>query len=169
MTAAVRTIDSPIDPLTIVAEDGHLVGVHLQDHDRIGAVPVREPRPTERGDRADRQVLDAVVDQLLAYFDGELTTFDVPLHLAGTAFQRDVWHALLTIPYGHTASYGDIADAVGRPSAFRAVGLANGRNPVSIVVPCHRVIGSDGSLTGYGGGLNRKQWLLTHERRAADG
>jgi len=101
---------------------------------------------------------------LKAYFDGDLgATSTVPIHAGGTAFQRDVWEALRAIPAGTTTSYGRLAAKLGRPKASRAVGLANGSNPISIVVPCHRVIGSDGTLTGYGGGLARKQWLIKHE------
>ncbi len=107
--------------------------------------------------------LAPVVAQLQAYFAGELTDFDLPLQMHGTEFQRRVWAALCEIPYGETISYGELARWVGNPKASRAVGLANGRNPVAIVVPCHRVIGADGSLTGYGGGLDRKVWLLEHE------
>lgn len=102
--------------------------------------------------------------QLEAYFLGQLTTFDLPLALRGTDFQARVWQALRTIPYGQTRSYREIAVAIGAPSAVRAVGAANGRNPISLVIPCHRVIGSDGRLTGYAGGIGRKHWLLRHEQ-----
>jgi methylated-DNA-[protein]-cysteine S-methyltransferase len=112
----------------------------------------------------DPKAFDDVVDQLNAYFASELTTFDVPLRLDGTDFQRSVWGALLEIPYGQTRSYGELAAQIGRPGAARAVGLANGHNPVGIIVPCHRVIGANGSLVGYGGGLRRKQALLDLER-----
>jgi methylated-DNA-[protein]-cysteine S-methyltransferase len=104
-----------------------------------------------------------VDDQLAAYFAGELVTFDVRLRLEGTSFQQQVWAGLLEIPYGATTSYGDLATRIGNPKASRAVGLANGRNPIAIIVPCHRVIGSSGSLTGYGGGLDRKRSLLDLE------
>lgn len=111
--------------------------------------------------------VDAAFDdlrtQLDEYFAGIRTDFDLPLNPSGTPFQLRVWEALRTIPYGETMSYGQIAAAIGKPGAFRAVGAANGQNPISIVVPCHRVIGSQGSLTGYGGGLQAKQWLLSHE------
>jgi methylated-DNA-[protein]-cysteine S-methyltransferase len=103
------------------------------------------------------------VEQLHAYFAGVLTDFEIPMDMRGTDFQRRVWAELCEIPYGETISYGELARRVGNPQASRAVGLANGRNPVAIVVPCHRVIGADGSLTGYGGGLGRKVWLLEHE------
>lgn len=109
--------------------------------------------------------LDACIAQLHEYFNGALTTFDLPLDLRGTEFQLSVWRALLLVPYGETSSYGQIAALVGRPKAVRAVGGANHRNPVSIIVPCHRIVGSDGRLTGYGGGLWRKEWLLAHESK----
>jgi methylated-DNA-[protein]-cysteine S-methyltransferase len=123
---------------------------------------------THEPDRSGWQPADAgafgdVVEQLAAYFDGSLTEFDVELHLDGTDFQRRVWEALRTIPYGETRSYGEIAAQIGSPGASRAVGLANGRNPISIIIPCHRVIGSTGGLTGYGGGIDRKQALLALE------
>ena len=108
-------------------------------------------------------VVDQAVQQVEAYLTGMLSEFDVPVALQGTPFQQTVWQQLLTIPFGHTASYQDVADAIGKPKAVRAVGAANGRNPVSIIVPCHRVIGSNGKLVGYGGGLWRKEWLLRHE------
>jgi methylated-DNA-[protein]-cysteine S-methyltransferase len=111
----------------------------------------------------DDRALPAVREQLDAYFSRDLKDFDLPTTAAGTPFQQQVWAALRTIPYGETWSYRDLAEAIGRPTAMRAVGLANGRNPLSIVVPCHRVIGADGSMTGYGGGLPAKQWLLAHE------
>jgi len=115
--------------------------------------PAGEPNPVVR----------KTLDQIAQYFAGTRRVFDVALDLKGTAFQRSVWGQLLTVPYGRTASYRDIAAGIGNPRAVRAVGAANGRNPVSIIVPCHRVVGSDGSLTGYGGGLWRKEWLLSHE------
>jgi len=154
-------IDSPIGPLTLIAQDGKLAGVHMEitryepDAAALGAAVAAHAEP----------VLDAAASQLRSYFDGELTTFDVPLALEGTTFQRSVWTGLLGIPYGETVSYGELASRIGQPSASRAVGLANGRNPVSIIVPCHRVIGADGSLTGYGGGMDRKRYLLALEQR----
>ena len=105
--------------------------------------------------------------QLRAYFAGELTRFDLPLHLGGTAFQNTVWTALVDIPVGETVSYGELACRIGRPTASRAVGAANGANPLPIVLPCHRVVGADGSLTGFGGGIETKRTLLAHERRLA--
>jgi len=112
--------------------------------------------------------LKQVVDQFEAYFCGALATFELPLDPVGSEFQLAVWNALRTIPFGQTRTYGEIARAIGMPKAARAVGLANHDNPIAIIVPCHRVIGADGSLTGYGGGLPRKRWLLRHEARFAD-
>jgi len=146
-------VDSPIGPLTLVADDGALVGVYMAEH---------RHRPIIDGPRDDT-VLPAAREQLEAYFRRDLKDFDLPLKVKGSPFQQEVWAALRTIPYGESWSYGQLAAAVGRPLAARAVGLANGRNPVSIVIPCHRVVGSNGSLTGYGGGLERKRWLLDHE------
>jgi methylated-DNA-[protein]-cysteine S-methyltransferase len=157
-------LDSPIGPLTLVADDSALVGLYMD-------VRGHEPEPATLGEPVSAEpaeaghVLAAAASQLQAYFAGRLTGFDLPLTLAGTQFQRTVWAALQTIPYGETISYGQLADQIGQPSASRAVGLANGRNPVSIVVPCHRVVGADGSLTGYGGGLDRKRYLLALEQR----
>jgi methylated-DNA-[protein]-cysteine S-methyltransferase len=112
--------------------------------------------------------LKPVVEQLDAYFNGMLTVFELPLDLRGSDFQCAVWHGLRDIPFAETRSYGDIARAIRQPRAPRAVGLANNQNPIAIIVPCHRVIGADGGLTGYGGGLPRKKWLLEHERRVAE-
>ena len=122
---------------------------------------VDEKYPDANG---DSPAVQAGVRQLSEYFRGERTTFDLPLEFHGTEFQKKVWRALLDVPFGSTASYGDIARAIGNPKAVRAVGGANAKNPISIVAPCHRIIGSNGKLTGYGGGLWRKKWLLAHER-----
>jgi methylated-DNA-[protein]-cysteine S-methyltransferase len=121
---------------------------------RVGADWVADPAP-----------LAGAVEQLNAYLAGELTVFDLPVALAGSGFQRQVWELLADIPYGHTTSYGRLAARLGRPSASRAVGMANGRNPIPIVLPCHRVVGASGALTGYGGGLDRKRLLLDLEQR----
>lgn len=147
-------VDSPLGPLTIVAEEHALVGLYM-----VG----QRHRPDLPFD-LDDGLLPDLREQLEAYFRRELKDFDVPLALAGTPFQQAVWQGLRQIPYGETWSYGQLADKLGKPGASRAVGLANGKNPVGIVVPCHRVVGSTGSLTGYGGGLERKQWLLYLER-----
>lgn len=108
-------------------------------------------------------LITEAIDQLKAYFTGSRETFDLPVAVRGTDFQLQVWRYLVTIPYGRTMTYGEVAQAIGRPDAVRAVGAANGQNPVSIILPCHRVVGRDGALTGYGGGLWRKEWLLKHE------
>jgi methylated-DNA-[protein]-cysteine S-methyltransferase len=148
-------IPSPLGPLRLVGDGETLAGLHMDAH-RHG------PGPTGWGDRRD-EAFTAAKAQLAAWFAGELETFDLPLAPAGTPFQRRVWDALLEIPYGTTTTYGDLARRLGDPKAVRAVGLANGRNPIPIIIPCHRVVGADGSLTGYGGGLERKRWLLHHE------
>lgn len=157
-TDRVHTIvDSPVGPLTLVAVDGVLTGLYMSQ---------QRHRPPQEvfGGRAD-EPFDEVARQLAAYFAGQRTEFDLPLALAGTPFQQRVWASLREIPYGETITYGQLADRVGRPAAARAVGLANGRNPIGVIVPCHRVVGADGGLTGYGGGLERKQYLLALERR----
>jgi methylated-DNA-[protein]-cysteine S-methyltransferase len=151
--------DSPLGPLLLVGEPAGLAGLYLDGH--TGGP---SPRP---GWRRDDDGFADVVGQLAAYFAGTLRAFDLPLAPAGTAFQRRVWQALREIPYAATRSYGALARGLGLPGGSRAVGLANGRNPLSVVVPCHRVIGADGRLTGYGGGLDRKRWLLDHERAHA--
>ncbi|GGR98253.1 methylated-DNA--protein-cysteine methyltransferase [Streptomyces aureoverticillatus] len=148
-------IDSPYGPLTLVATDGTLSGLYMTE---------QRHRPAEEtfGDR-DPAPFGPAIDQLEAYFAGGLKEFDLPLCLDGTPFQRSVWQQLLEIPYGQTRTYGELAEALGNPAASRAVGLANGKNPISVIVPCHRVIGASGGLTGYGGGLDRKQRLLAFE------
>ena len=120
---------------------------------------VEEPRYAS----TSSPLLALVIQQLTEYFASTRTTFELPLHFQGTAFQRQVWQQLLQVPYGQTLTYQDIANALGNPKAVRAVGAANGQNPISIIAPCHRIIGSNGNLTGYGGGLWRKEWLLKHE------
>ncbi|MBK3565176.1 methylated-DNA--[protein]-cysteine S-methyltransferase [Streptomyces sp. MBT62] len=153
-------IDSPYGPLTLVAdEDGALCGLYMVDQ--------RHRPPEESFGTPDDTPFAETTAQLQAYFAGELKEFTLELRLHGTPFQRTVWDQLRRIPYGETRSYGDLADALGNPGASRAVGLANGKNPIGIIVPCHRVVGSNGSLTGYGGGLDRKQRLLDFESGAA--
>jgi methylated-DNA-[protein]-cysteine S-methyltransferase len=143
--------------LTGVSDDGVLTGLYMMDS---GGHPMAVAPGWVRREGG----FAAVAAQLAEYFRGQRTVFDVPLAPRGTPFQLAVWSQLTLIPYGETASYGEVALALGKTLlASRAVGLANGRNPVSIIVPCHRVIGADGSLTGYGGGLDRKEWLLRHE------
>lgn len=151
-------VDSPYGPLTLVATDGVLSGLYMTE---------QRHRLTEEsfGERvaATEEPFPEVERQLAAYFAGELSEFDLPLRLEGTDFQRSVWDQLVRIPYGETWSYGELAAKLGKPNASRAVGLANGKNPVGIIVPCHRVIGASGGMTGYGGGLDRKVRLLAFE------
>ena len=156
------TLPSPIGPLTLVAEDGSLIGLYMD-------TPNHRPDTDLLGDAGDprAQPFAAAAEQLQEYFAGRRTEFDLPLTPAGTQFQRRVWAGLQAIPYGQTSSYGELASKIGQPTAVRAVGLANGRNPIALVIPCHRVIGADGSLTGYGGGLDRKRFLLDLEARTA--
>ncbi|MFD3658490.1 methylated-DNA--[protein]-cysteine S-methyltransferase [Streptomyces sp. NPDC058620] len=148
-------VDSPYGPLTLVATDGVLAGLYMAGQ--------RHRPPEETFGVPDPRPFGPVVEQLDAYFAGGLRAFDLPMHLAGTPFQRSVWAELTRIPYGETRSYGELAALLGKPGASRAVGLANGKNPIGIIVPCHRVVGASGGLTGYGGGLDRKQRLLAFE------
>jgi len=154
-----RHLDSPLGRIRLVGHDGVLTGLYLADHHRC---------PPALADwTLDEHAFDDVGQQLDEYFAGTRQDFTVSLELHGSPFQVEVWTALRAIPYGETTSYARIADAVGRPAAVRAVGAANGRNPISIIVPCHRVIGADGSLTGYGWGVEHKAWLLDLERDPA--
>jgi methylated-DNA-[protein]-cysteine S-methyltransferase len=155
MTSYYDITPSPIGRLLLTATDSGLSGVFMEDHE---GGP--QPRPDWVHDAAR---LEVARRQLNEYFEGKRQEFDITLDLRGTPFQLEVWNALRGIPFGATASYRDLATDIRRPNAVRAVGAANGRNPVAIIVPCHRVIGADGSLTGYGGGLPRKQFLLNHE------
>jgi methylated-DNA-[protein]-cysteine S-methyltransferase len=148
-------LESPIGDLLVTGDGESLSGVYFPESEKV-------PTPDPAWSRDDA-AFDEVKAQLRAYFAGELTEFHLALAPCGTAFQQRVWDALRAIPYGCTSTYGKLAASLGDPKASRAVGLANGRNPIPIVIPCHRVIGSDGSLTGYGGGMPRKQWLLAHE------
>jgi methylated-DNA-[protein]-cysteine S-methyltransferase len=152
-TTTSLAIPSPLGTLVAVAERDELVALALPDRPVPAAAPVARPRG----------VLAHTARQLAEYFAGTREVFDLPLAPHGTGFQQQVWRALLAIPFGETCSYRDIAQAIGRPAACRAVGAANGKNPIAIIVPCHRVIGADRSLTGYGGGLPAKRWLLSHE------
>jgi methylated-DNA-[protein]-cysteine S-methyltransferase len=154
-TLQFRTVESPVGPLTLAGRSGRLRHLRMVDQ-------TYEPR--REGWESDDTAFGDAVAQLQAYFAGDLHDFELDLDLVGTDFQRRVWAALVTIPYGETRSYGQIALQVGSPGASRAVGLANGHNPVGIIVPCHRVIGANGSLTGYGGGLERKKQLLDMEK-----
>ncbi|MBR9790420.1 MAG: methylated-DNA--[protein]-cysteine S-methyltransferase [Gammaproteobacteria bacterium] len=140
---------SPCGLMAISADDKGITSIRFVSESTAEASP--------------SNLTQACCEQLEAYFDGRLTTFSVPLNASGTAFQQQVWRQLQAIPYGQTVSYGDIANDIGKPTASRAVGMANGKNPLTIIVPCHRVIGSNGKLTGYAGGLTRKQFLLALE------
>ena len=162
MTLACMTRPSPVGDLTRVASDEGLMAVLWPDDDparvRLGA----------RSEATDHPVLREAASQLSEYFAGQRQRFCVPLHFQGTDFQRQVWAALLDIPFGETRSYADIARAIGRPTATRAVGAANGRNPISIIAPCHRVVGSNGALTGFAGGVETKKYLLDLEQGRTD-
>ena len=149
-------IDSPMGPLTLVATDGTLSGVYMEDQ-------LHMPDPSTFGQRVSSGFEEAA-EQLGEYFAGQRKDFTLRTRLAGSDFQRRVWQAVTAIPYGQTWTYAQLADGVGRRDRLRAVGAANGRNPLAVVVPCHRVVGSDGSLTGYAGGLARKRFLLDLER-----
>jgi len=149
-----KMVSSPVGPLCLFARGDQLIGLYSPEQGPPSEVPER-----------DTPVLVETARQLGEYFAGERRAFDLPLAPEGTAFQQEVWHALTQIPFGETRTYGQQAALIQRPSASRAVGAANGRNPIGIIVPCHRVIGTNGTLTGYAGGLAMKQWLLEHERR----
>jgi len=157
MILAFTTFPSPVGTLKLAASDDGLVAILWQDDD-----PDRV-RLTRLEERPDHPILRETVGQLGAYFAGSLKRFDLPLDFRGTDFQKQVWAALLSIPFGETRSYGQIAGQIDRPGASRAVGAANGRNPISIVAPCHRVIGSGGALTGFAGGIAAKRYLLEFE------
>lgn len=161
MAYTYKSISSPVGRLKLVASERGLAAILWENDDpeRVRLEPLVE-------DPSD-PILIETERQLASYFAGKLKAFDVPLDFKGTAFQKSVWAALLTIPFGETRSYGDIARQIGRPTASRAVGAANGKNPISIIAPCHRVIGSTGALTGFAGGLATKERLLGLERARA--
>ena len=174
MTATLfsTTMPSPIGVLTIVADDGAIVAIRWDTESDEREPDARNPvdawlgrRRAEVHEAPDHPVLAAAVTQLTEYFAGERTAFDLPLAPAGTDFQRSAWETLRGIPFGVTVSYGEQAAAMGDKRKARAVGAANGRNPIPIVVPCHRVVGSNGHLTGFAGGIEVKAWLLDHELR----
>jgi methylated-DNA-[protein]-cysteine S-methyltransferase len=158
-TLQYRAVRSPVGQLTLVGRDNRLRHLRMDD---------QTYEPSHDGWERDDDAFPHAVAQLEAYFAGDLVEFDIELELVGTPFQRRVWAALLTIPYGETRSYGAIALQIGSPTAYRAVGLANGHNPIGIIVPCHRVIGANGKLIGYGGGIERKKRLLDMERQRTD-
>ena len=161
MTTWITTFESPVGPLLLMSDGTSLTGLHTDNDKHRPAL-----QPDWIRDDAATPFAEAIA-QLRAYFDGALTAFDVPLAPQGTSFQMTVWRELCNIPFGETISYAELARRIGRPTASRAVGHSNARNPISIIVPCHRVIGADKSLTGYAGGLERKRVLLAHEARRA--
>ena len=168
MTAelAAATLRSPVGLLTIVVSEVGVRAVWWEDDPRPGgSASAGESAPDEH----QRQLLGVAMRQLGEYFAGTRTEFDLPLDPQGTPFQQEVWQVLRGIPFGTTISYGQQAAALGDPNKARAVGAANGRNPISIIVPCHRVVATSGALTGFAGGLSAKAWLLEHERRVAAG
>lgn len=158
---AFRHIASPVGRLLLAASDNALVAIEFHENRH----PFKRDAQWHEGDNA---VLREAEQQLRTYFDGRRHSFDLPLEPRGTAFQQQVWATLALIPYGETWSYGDLARHIGKPAAVRAVGAANGRNPIPIVLPCHRVVGADGSLTGFGGGLPTKAFLLKLEGARPD-
>ena len=161
-----KLIETPVGPMVAIASDDALC--LLEFGDRRGLPGQRKALARlvpEAPVPGTNDVLEETEAQLAEYFGGDLQTFEIPLDLTGSPFQREAWQALLAIPYGFTRSYGEQAASLARPDAVRAVARANGENRIAIVVPCHRVVGSDGRLTGYGGGLHRKRWLLDHELR----
>jgi len=162
MSLAYKTIESPVGRLKLVASDEGLVAV-LWQNDRPSRV-----RLGELIEDGQHPILLKAERQLVEYFAGKRKEFEVPLDMRGTPFQKDVWEALLAIPFGETRSYGQLAKQLGNPNATRAVGAANGRNPLSIIVPCHRVIGSTGKLTGFGGGIETKAHLLNLEVKGSN-
>ncbi len=155
-----RTMDSPVGVLTIVAENDGIVAIRFESESEH--MSSQSPMEVGAGEHA---ILDNAVRQLEEYFGGARTEFDLPLVPRGTPFQQQAWQVLRTIPYGETITYGEQARRLGDPNKSRAVGSANGRNPIPIVVPCHRVVGANGHLTGYAGGIEVKAWLLDHEWR----
>lgn len=160
-----RLLESPLGQLRLVATASALVGVYFPEHRHAPALDARDVA----GEAGRHDVLALAARELEAYFAGRWARFSTPLAPRGTEFQRAVWSALQAIPLGETRSYTDLARAIGRPEAVRAVGAANGMNPLSLFIPCHRVIGADGALTGYAGGIAAKRWLLEHEKRALAG
>jgi methylated-DNA-[protein]-cysteine S-methyltransferase len=156
-------LDSPIGQLLLTSDGESLTGLYM-------GTPSKSPQlDSDWAEKPDAGPLPDVARQLQEYFAGKRKVFDLPLKMAGTEFQKRVWRQLTKIPFGETWSYGQLARRLDNPNGSRAVGLANGRNPIAVIVPCHRVIGADGSLTGFGGGIPRKQWLLSHEGMPSNG
>jgi len=163
MTRTYADLSSPVGRVRVIARDGAICRVDFETHAGFDISPRGDERP-------DDPLLARALDQLREYFAGARAEFDLPLEPeGGTPFQRRAWKALREIPFGQTRTYGEQARAIQQPTAVRAVGAANGRNPIGIIVPCHRVIGSDGKLTGYAGGMAAKRWLLDHEARVMAG
>lgn len=156
-TTHYTTHPTPLAPLLLTSDGSALMGLYLQGQKYYPAIA------PDWQDTPNLPLFDQVRQQLAEYFEHQRLSFDLPLAPQGTPFQRQVWQLLPTIPYGHTTTYGELAQRLGLPTAARAIGAANGRNPISIILPCHRVVASTGHLTGYAGGLDRKQWLLQHE------
>jgi methylated-DNA-[protein]-cysteine S-methyltransferase len=155
MNTYFNTLKSPLGELFITGDGQSITRLYLENQ--------KHRDPQQQSWKRNVKLFKTAHEQLDAYFAGDLHTFELPLAAAGTVFQQQVWQGLMDIPFGQTESYGTLAKRIGKPTASRAVGMANGRNPISIIVPCHRVIGANGSLTGYGGGIKRKSWLLKHE------
>ena len=155
----IKYIETPLGTMEILSTSKGITDINFLKNRE----PYNERKTNQDPNAVEYAHLAAV--QLTEYFDGKRTTFDIPLHLEGTSFQRRVWKAMLTIPYGHTASYGEIAIKAGSPKAFRAAGGACGKNPISIIIPCHRIIASNGKIGGFSSGLHRKKWLLQHEAK----
>ncbi len=163
-----RTFDTPICTMRAATTDRGICLLEMGSPDRTSReIDELEAAFETTVTPGNHPLLDQLEAELGAYFTGDLTSFTLPLHTPGTEWQQRVWNALLTIPYGQTVSYGQLAQQLGNPGGSRAVGLANGRNRVSIIIPCHRVIAADGTLHGYGGGVDRKRWLLDHEELRA--
>ena len=156
MTLYESTITTPVGPLRLLATERGVAGIYFEEHKNM---PQRSATSCP-----EHPVIQAIASQLQQYFEGERQNFETTLDPIGTDFQKQVWTALTEIPFGTTETYGELAARLGKPQASRAVGRANGLNPISIIVPCHRVVGASGKLTGYAGGLETKQWLLEHER-----
>lgn len=170
MTIQRRTLDTPIGRLGIFADDDGIVAVHWDTDAELAGADAHNPlhfdAVTDAGD-GDSELLDTAASQLAEYFAGDRVEFDVPLAPRGTEFQLAAWAALRTIPYGETVTYGDQARRMGDVNKARAVGAANGKNPIPIMIPCHRVVGSSGDLVGFAGGVGVKRWLLAHESSQA--
>ncbi|MCL2360642.1 MAG: methylated-DNA--[protein]-cysteine S-methyltransferase [Defluviitaleaceae bacterium] len=154
--------DSPLGPLLVAADDDYILEISFAEADTRP-----EFHSTAKNNALDNAIIKACINELDAYFAGTLKEFTVPIKLTGTDFRMKVWAALMAIPYGQTINYKELAERIGQPTAVRAVGGANHHNPISIIVPCHRVIGADGTLTGYGGGLGNKEFLLNLERQSS--